>query len=120
MTSTVELLDRLKLHRAIPSDYQLAKALGVTQQTISRYRVGKDSFSDSTALKVAELLDMDPAIVAATAHAERAKSDPERAMWSDLIRRLGGLAAGVVIGVAAFPPSPSQAGEGAVAVYYVK
>ncbi len=109
MTTTVELLDRVKTHCNIPSDYALAKELGVTQQTVSRYRVGKDYFSDSTAIKVAELLDQDPGVIAASAHAERAKTDRERDLWRGIIKKLGGLAACILLGFAAPPPSSAQA-----------
>lgn len=111
MKTTIEFLDELKARKGGASDYAIAKILGVTQQTISRYRVGKDYLGDSTAIRVAELLEIRPAIIISAVHAERAKSDQEKAVWRDIFEKLGGLAASVVIGVAAFtlPVQPVEA-----------
>ena len=110
MGTTVNFLDAVKSRRGVISDYQLAKIIGVSQQTVSRYRVGKDYLGDSTAIRVAELLEIDPAIVVAAAHAERAKKPEERRVWEGIIQKLGGAAALLLIGIGAISvPSPASA-----------
>jgi len=124
MKTTIEFLDELKSRNGGASDYAIAKILGITHQMVSKYRLGKDCLGDSTAIRVAELLEINPAIVVSAVHAERAKSDQEKAVWRDIFEKLGGVAASVVIGVAAFA-LPVQNVEAAGAVssnngYYVK
>lgn len=111
MKTTIEFLDELKARKGGISDYAVAKILGVTQQTISKYRVGKDYLGDSTAIRVAQLLEIDPAIIIASVHAERSKSEQEKAVWREIFEKLGGVAASVVIGIAAYslPVQPVQA-----------
>lgn len=89
MTSTVEFLDAVKARRGGISDYALAPILGITRAQVSKMRVGKDFLSDRTALKVAELLEMEPAAVVASAHAERAKTPEEKTFWASIYQRFG-------------------------------
>lgn len=117
MTTTIAFLDAVKARLNMPSDYALAKKLGCTHQTVSKYRVGKDFLGDTTAIRVAELLEMDPGIVIAAAHAERAKKPEERRVWEAIIQKLGGAAALVLIGIGAISaPAPAQASEAAQCV----
>jgi len=109
MKTTVEFLDALKAKTGAPSDYALAPILGVTRSAVSRYRNEKDYFSDEMALKVASILEIEPFIVLAAVHAERAKTEPEKAAWKSMFERLGGMAAAVVLGIAMQSPTPSQA-----------
>lgn len=99
MHTTTEFLDEAKTRLNLPSDYALSKALGTTKQAISNYRNGKTSFDDTTALKVAELLKVDPAVVVAAAHAERARMPAEKAMWQSIYERLSKGLAVVLVGV---------------------
>lgn len=112
MNGTCEFLDALKARYCLPSDYALAKKLGLTHQTVSKYRLGKDFLGDSTALRVAELLEIDPAIVIASVHAERSKIAAEKAVWESIIERLGGAAAAVLLGIGlAGSPGPAAAAD---------
>lgn len=114
MKTTIEFLDALKASQNLPSDYALAPVLGVTRSQVSKWRVGKDYLGDSTAIRVAELLDLHPGYVMACCHAERAKKAEEKAAWALVIERLGGLAASIALGVSLFVPSPPA---GAVVAY---
>lgn len=78
---TVEYMDEIMRRKGIPSDYALAKALGVTKQTVSRYRSGIGLFDDHVALRAAELLGIDPGIVLLDIYAERAKNSEVRTVW---------------------------------------
>lgn len=124
MKTTIEFLDELKARNGGASDYAIAKVLGITHQCISRYRVGKDYFGDLTAIRVAELLEINPAIVVSAVHAERSKSEQEKAVWREIFEKLGGVAASVVIGIAAATLPMQQAEASGLnpvhSVYYVK
>ena len=112
MNTTIQFLDALKTRNGGASDYAIAKILGVTQHTVSNWRVGKDFLGDSTAIRVATLLEIDPAYVVACAHAERSKKDDERAVWQSIMQRLGGAAAALVLGLGVSgAPAPAQAEE---------
>lgn len=86
---TVEFFDAIRARYNLPSDYATAEKIGFTRQMISRYR-GKDgeAFGDETALKVAELLNLDPAYVLACVHAERAKNLNVKTVWAQIAARL--------------------------------
>lgn len=78
---TVEYMDEVMRRKRIPSDYALAKVLGVTKQTVSRYRAGIGHFDDAVAIRVGELLGIEPGIVLIDIHAERTKNDEVRSVW---------------------------------------
>jgi len=90
MTTTIEYLNAVKSKTGAVSDYALAPKIGLSKQMISRYRLKKDFLSDEVALKVASILEVDPAIVLISVHAERAKNEPEKRAWTALFERLGG------------------------------
>ncbi|HDR9032659.1 TPA: helix-turn-helix domain-containing protein [Burkholderia vietnamiensis] len=81
MKTTVEWLDAVKARLDLPSDYAAAKALGVTRSTISGYRTGRSVFDEKTAIRVAEIMDIDPFEVIAAAHAESSRDDRTKAIW---------------------------------------
>lgn len=99
MKTTVEFLNAVKAKHHLPSDGRLAVMLGLTRASISRFQQGKDFLGDETAMKVADLLDIDPAFVVACVHAERAKRPEEKALWSSIATRASSIAAGVVFAV---------------------
>lgn len=85
--NTLELLEAVKTARCITSDYALAKALGVTQSTVSNYRTGRSRIDDDVALSIADILGLHPLAVIATANAERAKTPEQRARWSGVMEK---------------------------------
>lgn len=68
---TADFLNDIQAAYGLTSDYQLAKKLGVTPQSIANYRHGRSFFSDEVALKVAHLLELDPLMILACANADR-------------------------------------------------
>jgi transcriptional regulator with XRE-family HTH domain len=84
LNTTIGFLDALKALNGGASDYKIAKLLGVTHQTVSKWRIGKDFFGDSTAIRVANMLGIDPKYVVACAHAERAKEPEEKTIWQGI------------------------------------
>ncbi|AOJ83804.1 hypothetical protein WS86_24565 [Burkholderia savannae] len=96
MKTTVEYLDAIKSRLNLPSDYAIAKALGLTRAAVSKQRLGHSVFDDTTALRVAEILDVDPMEVIAAANAERARDEATRRLWE----RAWGKVTGATVAVA--------------------
>lgn len=86
--NTLEFLDEAKAKNGLPSDYALAKALKVSQPTISGYRAGRSRIDDDVALKLANLIGRNPLEVIAVANAERAKTPEMRALWEGLVSKV--------------------------------
>ena len=103
---TVDFLDDMKRRYGIRSDYALSKSSGISQANISRYRNG-GTFDDEVAIKVAEILELDPGYVLACIQAERSKRPQVRDAWEKIARGLAASLAAVFVGVAS--PQPSQA-----------
>lgn len=95
MLTTADFLDRLRLRYALVSDGEAARLLGLTTASISKHRQCKSSFDGATALRVAELLELEPGFVLACAAAQAAKQANVRAAWSRLAELLGKSAAAI-------------------------
>ena len=78
-----ELIVMYREKLRLPSDYAAAKRLGLSRAAISTIKSGT-GFSNETAWKIAEVIEMDPAEVIAICELARAErsDDAERvAMW---------------------------------------
>ena len=95
---TIEYLDQVKARHGIKSDYALAQVLAVTHATVSHYRTGRSIMDATVAVKVAELLALNPLVVIAAAEIERATKDKVRQVW---LRYAAGLV--VVVSLAGAP-----------------
>lgn len=93
MKTTADFLDALRVKLDLPSDGRLAAFLGIHRQYLSRYRRNVITFDDEMAMKVADLLDTDPAYVVACMHAQRAKTVKEQKLWE----RIATLSAGITV-----------------------
>lgn len=109
--NTIELLDAVKNRYGLPSDYALAKRLGMSSERISKYRTRGGALAEDNALKVAQLLELDEGYVLACMEAERAHSTAAKRAWEKLADRLksGGVAAALLLLVAAPAPTPANA-----------
>ncbi|NOV27668.1 helix-turn-helix domain-containing protein [Cupriavidus necator] len=87
MKTTLEFLEAVRARLGGASDYAIAKELGVTRAAVSRYRNGLSGFDDDTAIRVARILDIDPACVLLAAHAERTKTPEARNVFAALADR---------------------------------
>lgn len=111
MQSLNSLLDAVRDRAG--SDRKAAPMIGVQQQTVSAYRRGHAFPDDDKARRIAELLQLDPAYVAAVIHAERAKNAETRAMWGRVAEKFkdAAVVAALALGAASFGmPPPAQAG----------
>ena len=99
-----EWIDRVKVSKGFDSDYRAGKELGFSRNTISNFRCNRNATMDeSSAMKVAHALDLDPAIVLADQAMERAKDGEARTAWASILERLGGVAAGLLVCVGVNP-----------------
>lgn len=119
MQTTNDFLDMLKSRLGLASDYALSKFLGCGQSRISNYRNGRSHLGDEEALLMAELLEIDPAYILATVHAERAKGEVQKRVWADIIKKIGGVAAALLLCIYALPLLSNHADGMFVLVEYV-
>ena len=87
---TIDYLNAVRASRNLKSDAKLADALDLTASAVSAYRKGKAHMGDDTALKVAEILGIEPYEVLADCHAERAETPSTAEAWRTLADRLRG------------------------------
>ncbi|MGC2944408.1 DUF3693 domain-containing protein [Burkholderia ambifaria] len=112
MKTTIQYLDALKKRLDLPSDYAAARVLGVTRAAVSRYRNGLSVFDEATAIRAADLLDLDPLEVISACKAESATDARARRVWENAWGKATGAAATAAIAVVmvglAGAPSPAQ------------
>lgn len=81
---TTEYLDALKTKLALPSDYALAKVLGITHVSVSQFRSGRTAMGIETCMKVGEILRLDGHAVYADGQIERAKKPEIADFWKSV------------------------------------
>lgn len=84
--NTNQLLDHVKVLYSLPSDYALAKFLGLSPSAIGFYRRKGKTMSDKTALLVADKLDFPPGQVLAWVNAERADCAASKRVYLHLAK----------------------------------
>jgi len=123
MLTTIQLLDLAKLANSLPSDYQLAQALGVSRATVSSYRLGKTCPDLEACEKLAQLAGLDADVVVCSMQAQRTSDDATRALWTRIAARLqagAGAAAAVILSALFFSPSePANAMDKGTAAVWV-
>ena len=78
---TTEYLDAVKAKLDLASDYALSKVLGITRESVSALRTGKNCMGIETCMKVAEILSIDEHVVYSDAQLERAKTPELLHFW---------------------------------------
>jgi plasmid maintenance system antidote protein VapI/uncharacterized protein YceK len=112
---TTSYLDAARAKLGLPSDYALARHLGVPKETISNYRSGRRAFSNDIAARLAEILELDPLQVIADAELERATHPQKKELWQRIAATFGKAAALAVMSATPFLlPPPAQAGNAPV------
>jgi len=90
METMQDFIGRIRDRYDVRSDYGLAKILGITRNAISAHKHKRSKhFSEETAYRIAELLDLPPEYVMSCLAAERAKDERVREAWgrvSKLVR----------------------------------
>lgn len=113
MNTTNQYLNAVKERFNLPSDYAVAKKLGITQQAVSLYRLGKSQMDEKVAFKVASALQIDPAQVIVAAQIEREKKPEIRAVWESIFTKLGGVAASSLL---AFALPVAELAQGSICI----
>jgi len=116
MHTTTELLDLLSERNGGVSDYRLSRLIGVRRTAVSNWRRGVSHFGNAEAIRVAKLLNFDPAYVMACANRERSRTDEERAIWERVARAIAANAAGAAVVGAGLSALPSAAQAGPVCI----
>lgn len=91
MNATNKYLDAVKAKTGAPSDYALSVVLGISRQQISKYRTKGEYLGGETAVKAASILEIDPLLILSEIQIDKSKTDGEKAAWSALFERCGGL-----------------------------
>jgi hypothetical protein len=82
-------IDRVKSAKGWESDYRVAKELGTSRAVVSSYRAKTPTMDEEMAFKVALALDVDPVVILADQAMERAKSEPAKKAWKEVLDKLG-------------------------------
>jgi hypothetical protein len=85
---TTDYLDAVRSKLSLPSDYALQKPLNLSKSQLSKYRTGRDYFSDDVAVHVAEILGINSGKVLLDMHIERSKTPELRAAWVGVLDKL--------------------------------
>lgn len=88
MLTVQELIEAAKGAQGIPSNYRLARVLGVTELTVANWKHGRKAPDDGAALRLADMAGLDPAQVLAAVHAARATDPTIAAAWASIAARL--------------------------------
>ena len=96
-----ELLSAVRTAQGLPSNYALARAVGIPERSLQRWNTGSHTPDDATAARLAELAGLDPDSVVAAMHAQRAADDQERSRWERIARRLEGSGVAAALAVCA-------------------
>ena len=110
-------IDRVKAYKGLPSDYAAADVLGLSRFTVSGYRKRPNATLDEKiAVKVAHVLNIQPAVVLADQAMELSKDEEAKTAWGAVLERLGGMAASVfltagLVGGLASSPDARSAGS---------
>jgi transcriptional regulator with XRE-family HTH domain len=84
--NTKDYIEAAKQRLDLPSDYALAKVLGVAKQTVSNYQNGKTQLDEPIARRVAEILGIHPGLVLLDMQRERAKTPEDKSLWQEIYK----------------------------------
>lgn len=104
------LLDEAKEKAGFGSDNALAIAIGVKRQAINHYRKGRSTPDDYVKSRIADLTGRSLQEVIARIELENEPDEEKRKYWENFYKRLGGVAASIVLGVTLIvTPHPTEA-----------
>ena len=112
MKTTADFLDDLQKKLGVTSDYAVAGKMEMHRQHISHYRNLKGSFDDAMSLRVADILETDPAFVIACMHHQRSKQAEVKKVWERIATSMAGITVAILVAVALpfvdLPTNPVQ------------
>ncbi|GAB7562834.1 hypothetical protein LG202_08730 [Methylobacillus methanolivorans] len=110
----IEYFDECKKKLGITSNYALAKALDLSESRVSDYYKGRHTPDNYACFKIAETLEIDPAVVIAEISAENEKNEKKREFFKVFRGACGKAAAGIILGLALSFSLLNVPGDGAV------
>lgn len=114
-------LDSARAARGIPSDNQLARALGVTRGRVSHLRNGHWMPSDELMARIAELAGENVELALLRLNYWRTRNGAARATYRRMIERVAGSSLALMIGFAGLhgaSPAPGAFTDKSFSVYY--
>lgn len=111
MTRTQGLLDELVSHLGQVSDGAVARSLGVTRATVSKWRVGVGTMSDEVAIRAAKILKRPIGEILATVAADRATEEQVKIEWTKVAKQMRSTAAVITLatlGITGFQTAKAQ------------
>lgn len=100
----LEWIERVKTAAQIESDYGVAKALGLSRQSMSDIRKGRTvTLGEESSIRVAQVLGERPEAVILDQAAERVKAPEIRSALFDAARRLC-----ILCSIVVAPPQPKR------------
>lgn len=115
MKTTCQWLDAVKAALDIQSDYALAKKLDIRTTRIANYRMGRSFIDEDMALRIAEVLRIDAAVVLASAAAERAKRPDVKKAWERIAKTMSAAVFALFfVGFSVFGGSVAKAADGQI------
>lgn len=119
MRTTRDFIDLARSHGGLPSDYAVAKQIGISRQLVSQLRSERIPMSVEVAEKLAPLCGVDAGVIYAEAKACGAKRTEVRRFWERVAK---GLAAAFVLGAvglgATWSPSAEAASSASLSIHY--
>lgn len=82
MKTVAEWLETVVETYEVKNQSALARLLGVTRSSISQNKEGRHAINVTTALKIADLIGVDPLLVIASTMHEQERSEAGKAIWS--------------------------------------
>jgi len=105
-----DYLDAAKRQRGLSSDYELAKHLGVTRQTVNQMRKQIFVPGDELMCRLADAADTERDLALMHLNYWRARHGTAKAVYKSLAERLEGAGLALLIGAAVvFAPPPARA-----------
>lgn len=118
-----DYVDALRVKLSAPSDYALAKMLGVQQNQIARYRKG-GTFDNAMCVRASEILGLQPLEIIGDMELQRAHTDAQRAHWAKFLQQFQRVSAAVaacaIVGFTGLASPTAQAQNCSESLYYVK
>ena len=103
------ILDELKKRHNLPSDYKLAKFLGISRTRLSNYRCGINTIDDDLAARIDKLLELPEGVIALEMHAKRSKCPQISNTFHEIAQKLAAGALCLMLVVGGALPKPAQA-----------
>lgn len=97
MKTTADYLDALHVKLNLPNDSQLAAHLGMHKQQIYSYRRMQGTFSEEWSLRIADILEIDPAEIFAAMHYQRERNESARKVWERIYKSITTVTAALAV-----------------------